>query len=58
MSYSLEIADKEVARIPMKQITAPKTEVLIFTFEPAGKGSLLTIWWEEQAWTVEFQPGG
>jgi hypothetical protein len=56
MSYSLEIADKEVARIPLKQISAPQTEVLTFTFEPAGKGALLTILWEEQAWRVEFQP--
>jgi hypothetical protein len=56
MSYSLEIADKEVARIPMKQISSPRTEVLIFSFEPAGKGALLKIWWGEKAWTVEFQP--
>jgi len=58
MSYSLEIADKEVARIPLKQTSAPRTEILTFTFEPSGKGALLTIWWEEQAWTVEFQPAG
>jgi hypothetical protein len=56
MSYSLEIGDKEVARIPMKQISSPRTERLILSFEPAGKGALLKIWWGEQAWTVEFQP--
>lgn len=57
MNYTSDIADKEVARIPMKQISSPKTEVLIYSFEPAGKGALLTIRWGEQAWSVEFQPG-
>ena len=58
MNYTGEIADKEVARVPLKKISAPKTEVLIYSFEPSGKGALLTISWGEQAWTTEFQPAG
>jgi hypothetical protein len=54
----MDIADKEVARIPLKQISAPKTEVLIYSFEPSGKGALLTIRWGDQAWTAECQPAG
>ena len=57
MNYTSEIADKEVARIPMKQISSPRTEVLILRFEPAGKGAILGISWGEQTWAVEFQPG-
>jgi hypothetical protein len=58
MNYTGEIADKEVARVPLKQISSPKSEVLIYSFEPAGKGALLKISWGEQAWTVELQPAG
>ncbi len=58
MNYTGEIADKEVARIPLKKISGPKTEVLIYSFEATGEGALLTISWGEQAWTVEFQPVG
>ena len=58
LDYTGEIADKEVARIPLKKISAPKTEVLIYSFEPAGNGALLIIRWGEQAWTLEFQPAG
>ena len=58
LDYTMEIAGKEVARIPLKQTSAPKTEVLIYSFEPSGQGALLTIRWGEQAWTVEFQPAG
>ena len=56
MDYTMAIGDKEVARIPLKKIAAPNSGVLIFSFEPAGKGVLLTIQWAEQAWAVEFQP--
>lgn len=55
MDYTMAIADKEVARVPLKQIKSPKTEVLIYSFDSAGDGALLTIAWGEQAWTVEFQ---
>jgi hypothetical protein len=58
MDYTMQIADKEVARVPLKQIASPKSEVLIYSFEPAGKGAILTISWGEQSWTVEFQPAG
>jgi hypothetical protein len=55
MDYTMSIAKTEVARVPLKQITSPKSEVLIYEFEPEGKGALLTIRWGEQAWTVLFQ---
>jgi hypothetical protein len=56
MDYTQGIGDKEVARIPLKLISARKTEILIYNFEPSGSGALLTISWGDQAWTAEFQP--
>ncbi len=58
MDYTGSIGKKEVARIPLKQNSAPKSQVLIYSFEPAGNGAVLTISWGEQAWTVEIQPAG
>jgi len=55
MDYST-IADKEAARIPLKQVSAAKSEVLIYGFEPAGNGAVLTIRWGDQAWKVEITP--
>jgi hypothetical protein len=55
MDYG-EIADKEVARIPLKKVTAQKPQVLVYQFEPAGNGALLKISWGEQSWTVDIQP--
>ena len=49
------IAGKEVARVPLKQVALPRSEVLIYSFEPVGQGTLLTIHWGDRAWTVEFQ---
>jgi len=57
-NYSGDIGDKEVARISLKQISLPDTEMLKYTFQPTEKGALLTISWEKQAWTIEFQPAG
>jgi len=55
MNYA-EIANKEVARIPLKRIEPEKkTEVLMYNFETAENITLLTISWGDQAWTVEFQ---
>ncbi len=56
MDYTKSVAKSEIARIPMKQTTVPKSAVLIYDFEPAGKGVLLTIRWGGQAWTVPFLP--
>ncbi len=56
MNYTGEIADKEAARVPLKKTSALKTGVLIYSFEAAGKGALLTISWGGQAWSTEFQP--
>jgi hypothetical protein len=56
MDYTMAVADKEVARVPLKQIKAPKTEVLIYSVEPAGKGATLTISWGDQSWTTDIQP--
>ena len=57
-NYSGEIAVKEVARIALKQISSPNSEMLRYRFQPAGKGALLTISWGGQSWTLEFQPAG
>lgn len=54
-NYTGDIGDKEVARIPLKQIDAPQTESLTYSFQPAGKGALLLISWGTQAWTVELE---
>jgi hypothetical protein len=58
VGYTQSIGSREVARIPLKQISAPKSEILTYGFEPAGKGAVLTIAWGDQAWTIEFQPAG
>jgi hypothetical protein len=58
MDYTMSIKDKEVARVPLKQASTRKSEVLIYSFEPAGDGAILTIWWGDQAWTTELQPAG
>lgn len=55
-NYTKDIGDKEVARVSLKQVDWKETESLIYSFQPAGKGALLTISWGKQAWTVEFQP--
>jgi hypothetical protein len=56
MDYSSSIKDQEVARVPLKQISSPKSEVLIYHFESADKGTILAISWGDQTWTVEIQP--
>jgi hypothetical protein len=56
MDYSSSIKDQEVARVPLKQISSPRSEVLIYSFEAAGKGAILMISWGDQSWTVEIQP--
>ena len=50
------IKETEVARIPLKQVSRNKTEVLIYDFEAAGNGAVLAISWGDQSWTVEIQP--
>jgi hypothetical protein len=55
-AYTKDIGDKEVARVSLKQIDSKDTDSLIYSFRPAGDGALLTISWEKQSWTVEFQP--
>jgi len=54
--YTKDIGDKEVARVGLKQTDSENTESLAYNFQPAGDGALLTISWEKQSWTVEFQP--
>ena len=56
MDFTMAVADKEVARISLKQIKAPRIEVLVYSFEAAGKGATLTISWGDQSWTAEIQP--
>lgn len=54
--YTKDIGDKEVARVSLNQIDSKDTDSLVYSFQPAGEGALLTISWGKQAWTVEFQP--
>ena len=56
MDYTGTIAATEIARIPMKRISAPRTQRLIYYFEPTDNGATLTIRWGDQAWSVGFQP--
>jgi hypothetical protein len=55
-AYTKDIGDKEVARVSLKQAEGENKESLIYSFQPSGNGSSLTISWEKQSWTVEFQP--
>jgi hypothetical protein len=52
--YTKEVAAKEVARIPLKQASAPKTDMFTFQLKPSGKGATLVISWGEQAWSTEI----
>jgi len=54
--YTTAIGAKEVARVPLKKIPAPNSQILSYSFEPAGEGAVLTIHWGDQAWTTEIQP--
>ena len=51
----LKPGDKELTRVPLKQIDSENTESLSYGFTPAGRGALLAISWGKQAWTVELQ---
>jgi hypothetical protein len=54
--YAKEIADKEVARVPLKQTSGSAADILTYSFKPSGNGTSLTIAWGDQAWAVEVQP--
>ena len=56
--YTFAIGSTEVARVPLKKMSMPKSEVLMYGFEVSGKGVVLTIRWGEQAWTVDVRPAG
>ena len=58
LGYTDSIGSKEIARVPLKKASVPKSEILVYSFEPAGKGATLTITWGGQAWSVDFQPAG
>ncbi len=55
MDYTMSIKDQEVARIPLKQISSRRSEVLFYSFETADKGVILTISWGDQSWRAEIQ---
>jgi hypothetical protein len=50
--YTKEIAGKEVARVPLKKVAAPDTDVLTYSFKPSGQAATLTITWGDQSWVV------
>jgi hypothetical protein len=54
-NYTEDIGDKELTRVPLKQIDSEMTESLTYGFTPAGQATLLTISWGKQAWTVELK---
>jgi Protein of unknown function (DUF2911) len=52
--YQKNIADKEIARVPMKSGTvATPAELFTITLEPAG---LLTMLWGDRSWSVDVKP--
>jgi hypothetical protein len=54
--YTKEIADKEVARVPLKQAEGQAADTLTYVFKPSGNGATLTLAWGDQAWAVDLQP--
>ena len=52
-NYNEEIADKEVARIPLKRRSSPKSvELLTYAFKQNGKYATLKIAWGNDTWTT------
>ena len=55
--YTAEIANQEVARIPLKAATAgAPADLFTISFAPAGAGQTMTLAWGTQAWTTDVQP--
>jgi hypothetical protein len=56
-NYSKEIADKELARIPLKagKAGAP-ADLFTISFAPSGTGSTMTLAWGDQVWTADVTP--
>lgn len=50
--YTKEIANKEVARAPMKKMPGSPTDQLTFAFQPSKDGALLKLSWGDQAWEL------
>jgi hypothetical protein len=56
-NYSGDIGNKEAARITLEQSASSENrEMLQYSFQAQGEGALLTISWETQAWSLQFQP--
>ncbi len=56
LEYTKEIGAGEVARATSEKSTVPETDLLTYSFEPSGRGAVLTISWGTQAWSVGIQP--
>jgi len=55
--YAEEIADKEVARVPLRKVAATQTlDRFTMTLVPAGEGATLTLAWGDRAWAVDIKP--
>lgn len=53
-NYNEEIADKEVARIPLKRRSSPESvELLTYAFKQKGKYATLGITWGNDIWTTK-----
>jgi hypothetical protein len=55
--YSKAIESKEVARVKMRQTTAPASvDLFTISFAPKADAAELTLAWGKEAWSVEVHP--
>ncbi len=55
-AYSKEIADKEVARVPMAKAAATSTtDMFTIELESAGDGAVMKMFWGDRAWSVDLK---
>jgi hypothetical protein len=53
-AYKKEIAGKEVARIPMKKVKAPATDVFTIKIKSAGENAVMLMSWGERSWSLDI----
>ncbi len=55
-AYAKEIADKEVARVPMKSGQMnPPADLFTIDLKSAGDGAVMKMSWGDRSWTVELK---
>jgi hypothetical protein len=56
-SYQKEIGDKEVARVPMKEVkTDAPVDMFTISLEEMGDGAVINMAWGEAAWSLDVKP--